>query len=176
MHAPQHVSFPHVQAHASRVRRDGATFFEVNATAFTRAAPQQAWAVLTDYDRLADFVPDLLESRVVSRHATEAIVEQHSAPGFLFVSQSIRLRLRVVEQPVTEIDVALIEGDMQHYAAHWALEPERLGGIDGTRVSFRGAMEPDFFVPPLVGRPIVQAQVRKMVEAVMVEIERRSMH
>jgi len=176
MHAPQHLSSHHVQAHASRVRRDGMAFFELDASAFIRATPQQAWAVLTDYDRLAEFVPDLLESRVVSRNATEAVVEQHSAPGFLFVSQSIRLRLRVVEQPLAAIDVALIEGDMQHYAAQWTLAPERLGGIDGTRVSFRGAMEPDFFVPPLVGRPVVQAQVRKMVEAVMAEIERRSMH
>lgn len=177
MHAQQHHSaFTHVHAHANRVHRNGQAFFEVTASTVVRATPRQAWDTLTDYDHLAGFVPDLRESKLVSRNGRIAVVEQRSQAGFLFVSQSVHMRLRVEETPLSAIDVTLIEGDMRHYAAHWKLAAESTVGIPGTRVDFHCAIEPDFFVPPLIGRPIVQAYVTKMLEAVMAEIERRGMH
>jgi hypothetical protein len=48
--------------------------------------------------------------------------------------------------------------------------------MQGTLISYAGTMEPDFFVPPLVGESAVQANVRKMVAAVVKEIDRRSAH
>jgi ribosome-associated toxin RatA of RatAB toxin-antitoxin module len=176
MHAEEFFPHPMVQANAHRIQQNGEAVFEVNASSFVRATPQHAWRVLTDYDRLAEFVPDLVSSKVVSRTQHEAIVEQRSQAGFLFVSQSIRMVVRITEQPFSKIDVAQVSGDMRHYAAHWELAPFAKDGVDGTRITFSGTMEPDFFVPPLLGTPIVQGNVRKMVEAVASEIERRSAH
>lgn len=171
-----HPAFRHIHAHANRVHGNGQAFFEVTASAVVRATPQQAWDTLTDYDRLPAFVPDLRASKLVSRNGRIVMVEQRSHAGFLFVTQSVRMRLRVEETPLSAIDVTLVEGNMQHYAAHWKLAAEATDGIPGTRVDFHCAIEPDFFVPPLLGRPIVQAYVTKMLEAVMAEIERRGMH
>lgn len=177
MHVQQDKSsFPPIHAHASRAYRNGLAFFDVTASAFVRATPRQAWAVLTDYGRLAGFVPDLRESREVSRDGCTVIIEQRSQTGFLFVSQSVRMILRVEETPQSAIDVSLVEGDMLHYAAHWALTPATMNGNSGTRVDFHCAMEPAFFVPPLFGRPLIQAYVARMLQAVMAEIERRGMH
>lgn len=149
------------------------SMFEVNATGFVRAPQQHAWHVLTDYDRLHEFVPDLQTSTLLSRNGQEAIVEQHSEAGFLFLSQTVHLVVRVTEQPYSNIDVALVAGDMRSYSAHWELAPSVENGIEGTRILFSGVMEPDFFVPPLIGKSIVQVNVTRMVEAVLSEIGKR---
>jgi ribosome-associated toxin RatA of RatAB toxin-antitoxin module len=148
--------------------------FEITATGFVRATQRQAWNVLTDYDRLHEFVPDLQSSTLLSRDGRVAVVEQHSHAVFLFLSQSVHLVVRITEQPDSIIDVSLIDGDMKSYSAHWELMPATEEGVPGTRVNFAGTMEPDFFVPPLIGNAIVQVNVKKMVEAVLHEIERRA--
>jgi ribosome-associated toxin RatA of RatAB toxin-antitoxin module len=176
MPAPAGAQTDAVNASANRVSKNGIAYFDIHASGFVRATPQQAWGVLTDYDRLAEFVPDLVSSKLVSRTTREAVVEQRSRSGFLFISQEVHLVLRIEEQPYSTLEVALIEGDMKHYDAHWELQPVERDGIQGTLIVFSGALEPDFFIPPLIGRPIVQANVKRMVEAVVAEIERRSRH
>ena len=54
------------------------------------AGPALAFAVLTDYDRMADFLPGMLASRVVSRSGNEVIIEQSADQGvFLTDAQAI---------------------------------------------------------------------------------------
>jgi ribosome-associated toxin RatA of RatAB toxin-antitoxin module len=165
-----------VEVTVKKLMKNGQPMFEVNAAGFVRATQRQAWQVLTDYGRLQEFVPDLQSSALLSREGDEAIVEQHSEAGFFFLSQSIHLVVRVKEQPYSIIDVGLISGDMRGYSAHWELAPSAQSGTDGTHITFQGMMEPAFFVPPLIGKSIVQVNVRRMVEAVLSEIEKRSIN
>jgi ribosome-associated toxin RatA of RatAB toxin-antitoxin module len=163
-----------VEVSVKQLIKNEQPMFEVNATGFVRATQQQAWQVLTDYERLHEFVPDLRSSALLSRDGHEVVVEQRSQSGFLFLSQTIHMIVRVKEQPYSVIDVALISGDMRDYSAHWELLPSAQNGIDGTHVTFEGMMEPAFFVPPVIGKSIVQVNVKRMVEAVVSEIEKRS--
>jgi ribosome-associated toxin RatA of RatAB toxin-antitoxin module len=166
--------FNKIEVTVKQLMKNEQPMFEVNATGFARAAQQQAWQVLTDYERLHEFVPDLQSSTLLSRNGLEAVVEQHSEAGFLFLSQRIHMVVRVTEQPYSVIDVALVAGDMRSYSAHWELAPSTQNGIEGTRILYSGVMEPDFFVPPLIGKSIVQVNVRKMVQAVLSEIDKRN--
>lgn len=176
MYAHESFRAEPVQANANRVVRNGEPLFEVTAIGFVHATPEQAWQVLTDYERLAEFVPDLISTRLLSRSGNVARIEQESTAGFLFVSHTLRMLLQIEEAPYTTIDVTLVEGDMKRYDTHWDLEPVDLGGMTGTRVTFSGVMEPKFFVPPLFGRAIVETNLKRTVEAVVAEIERRRKH
>ncbi|HYD60350.1 MAG TPA: SRPBCC family protein [Noviherbaspirillum sp.] len=176
MYAQESFSPDSVQANANRVVRNGEPLFEVTAIGFVRATPKQAWSVLTDYERLADFVPDLISARLLSRSGNVARIENRSRAGFLLLSQVIRVVLQIEEDPYSTIDVALIEGDMKRYDTHWDLEPVSVHGRRGTRITFSGVLEPDFPVPPLFGRSILQSSLQKTLEAVVAEIERRNMH
>lgn len=176
MHAQESPDSRSIRASARRASRDGAFFFEVRAAGFTRATPQQAWRVLTDYERLTDFVPDLVSSKLLSRTPNAAVIEQQSRTGFLFLSLSVRMVVRIEERPLSALDVERVSGDMQHYAARWTLEPVTFAGTRGTRIVFQGELEPDFPLPPLLGDAIVQDNVKRMVEAVIGEVERRSAH
>lgn len=156
--------------------RLGFPSFQLNARQFVAATPQQAWQVLTDYEHLTEFVPDLVHSKVLTRGPHDATVEQVSQAGFLFMSHSVQMVVHIDEQPFSAIDVALVSGDMRHYRAHWALAETFQAGASGTLITYAGELAPKFFLPPLVGQPLVQAQVKKMVAAVMAEIEERVRH
>lgn len=165
-----------VRAHAQRGSRGGDGFFEIEASGFARAGLSRAWDVMSDYDRLAEFVPDLVSSRVLSRTGPVAIVEQVSRVGVMLMSYVVRMQIRIEERPMSALDVSLVSGDMRRYAVRWELESARQGGIDGTLLRLSGELEPRFFIPAMVGQPMVQANVRQLMEAVVAEIERRSAH
>lgn len=176
MHSNESTSREPVRANAKRVVRDGELLFEVNAVGLVRATPEQVWEVLTDYARLPDFVPDLLTVKILSRSGNAVRIEQRSIAGIMFLSHTVRMVLQIDETPGTTIDVGLVEGDMLHYRTRWDVEPASHGAATGTRITFSGVMEPKFSVPPLLGRAIVEANLKRTVEAVVAEIERRTMH
>lgn len=165
-----------IHASASRRSRNGAFFFDVRAAGFARATPQQAWRVLTDYERLDEFVPDLVSSKVLSRNRHQALIEQTSRTGFWLLSLTVCMVMRIEERPHSALAVERVSGDLRHYAGCWTLEADAQAGEEGTRITFRGEIEPDFPLPPLVGDAMVQLNVHRMVEAVVAEIERRSRH
>lgn len=176
---PVHPSFtPNVvQANAQRIHRNGKSFFEVYATGFTTAGHDQVWATLTDYESLSNFVPDLVYSRVISRSGSVSMVEQASRAGAMFFAPLVRMLVRIEEDPQSTIAVSQESGDMQHYTARWELDAVSQGdGAQGTRIVFAGELEPGFFIPAFIGQPVVQANVRQIVEAVIKETEHRTRH
>jgi ribosome-associated toxin RatA of RatAB toxin-antitoxin module len=172
LRAQDNRRFNHIEPMVKHVTKNGQSFFEITAHRFVRATQQQAWRVLTDYDRLPEFVPNLQSSKVISRTGNEIILEQDSKAGFLFISQNIHLVVRVIEQPHSAIDVTFVSGDMKYYVARWEIAPAQEDGLDGARITYSGKMEPDFFVPPLVGAALVENDVKAMVEAVVIEIDK----
>ena len=154
--------------------------FAVTAKMTTNADIARSWKVLTDYDRLAEFVPNLARSQVSSSEGNERIVTQHGFAQFLFIRQNIDLVLHVTEQPMDAIDIRLVSGNMREYQARWelqALPPTRQAGEDGpdgrTRISYAGIIAPDFYVPTLFGATLMKRDLRNMLKAVKAEMEKR---
>lgn len=145
-------------------------FYDIWVDGFVRGTPQQVWKILTDYDQMHMFVPDMVSSKVLSRDAGGVVVAQEGRVRFFFFSKTVHLVLRVTELPFSRIDIALMSGDMKQYASHWELFPMTQDGVTGTRISYTGKLEPDFFAPSLFGSAMVESSVRKMVEAMMLEM------
>ena len=156
----------------TRVQQDQQAFFEIHARGFTRSSQQKAWQVLTDYDRLHEFVPNLLTSKLLERNGSQAVIEENGRFGFLFIRRTIHLVIRVTEHPFSALDIALVAGDMKHYATHWDLAPSSGNDTGGTYLSYTGRVEPDFFAPPLIGAAMLRTNVKRMMEAVIAEIDK----
>ena len=63
------------------------------------ASSKVIWAVLTDYDNLETFVPDMIQSRILERGEEGLIrLEQISANRFLFLKKRVRVVLQVSER------------------------------------------------------------------------------
>lgn len=161
-------------------RAKGYPVFAVTATMTANADVARSWKVLTDYDRLAEFVPNLSRSQVLSSEGNERVVSQDGFARFLFIRQNIDLVLHVTEQPMEAIDIGLVSGNMREYRARWELQavsPTRQAGEDGldgrTRISYAGIIAPDFYVPTLFGATLMKRDLRNMLNAVKAEIEKR---
>ena len=59
---------------------------------------EAVWAVLTDYDRLTSFIPNLISSRVVSREGLEVVLEQEGAQRFAGLRFTAKVTLELRER------------------------------------------------------------------------------
>jgi len=152
---------------AVQVVRHGDSF-EVEATADIDAGVGDAWKVLTDYDRLSEFIPGMLESRVVSRDGFSVVVDQRGETSVLFFTYPIRVRLAIEEQPYERIVSTAISGNFKDLTGVYALQARG----DGLSLRYEGRFTPDFAYPPLLGTLIVRSTVEKRFGAMVQEIEK----
>jgi ribosome-associated toxin RatA of RatAB toxin-antitoxin module len=152
-----------VTVHTSR---DGEAV-EVEAVAEMAVGVARAWDVLTGYDRLVEFVPDLHESRVVSRAGASVVVDQKGEVRFLFFSYPIEVRLAVTEFPRQRIETRAISGNFRELRSTYTLEP-REGGV---RLRYQGRLVPDFQLP-LFGTWVLRSNVEATFRAMVEEIEK----
>lgn len=148
---------------------DRGNAYRIASSGTVAASQAVAWRVLTDYDHLADVVPNLKSARVLARDGDKVIVEQVGAARFLLFSRNIRLVVLVHEQAPNKIDVSLLEGDMKVYRCSWELIPLPSGG---TRVLYHATIEPGFYVPGLIGTNLVRKDIASLMAAVLARIER----
>lgn len=167
---PARASGPVSRAAAVTVERRGDDFL-VAAHAQVAASLAQTWATLSDYDRLADFIPDVSRSRTIARAGASATVAQQASATFGPFRQDFTIVLAVEERPFESIRAEAIEGDFRRFDARYdiaALDPVR------TRIDYRARLEPRAAVPPLLGVAVMRALVRRQFEAMVVEIARRA--
>jgi carbon monoxide dehydrogenase subunit G len=151
-----------------RTAREG-DFVTVSASAVMRVDPRIAWAVLSDYDHLARFIPDVKSSRVVSRDGNKLRVEQTGEVGFIFFKQPVAVLLEVHEEPQRRITARGIEGNVKGLESYYELHasgPE-------VRLDYGGRFDPDFAIPPLIGMPMLRRVIERRFRAMVEEIQRR---
>lgn len=152
-----------------RASRSG-DVLQVEASAeFEGGRLDSAWQVLTDYGRFAEFVPALQTSRVISRDGDSVVVEQKGEARLLFLSYPIDVRLAITEKPREQIVSQAIAGNFREMRSTYALEA-RQGRLI---LHYSGRLEPDFYVPPLIGTYALRSNVESMFRALVDEIERQ---
>jgi ribosome-associated toxin RatA of RatAB toxin-antitoxin module len=132
--------------------------------------PKLIFEVLTDYERMHEYVPDMTNSRIVSREENKWRVEQKGKSGigpFKFKFEVLR---DVELTPVTELKSTLVSGNFKSMRTSTTLKSEG----DNTRLDYIADIEPDFWVPPLLGSAIMKRQVRRQFEAFEAELAKRN--
>jgi ribosome-associated toxin RatA of RatAB toxin-antitoxin module len=88
---------------------------------------ERLWQVLTHYEALADFIPNLSVSQRLP-HPTGGIrLEQVGVQKLLKISFKARVVLDLTEYPCDRIDFTMVEGDFQTFTGAWQLEPMENG-------------------------------------------------
>jgi ribosome-associated toxin RatA of RatAB toxin-antitoxin module len=152
-----------------RQKTDSGNVYQVDARGEVAAAPEAVWRILTDYESMPDFVPDLQSARVLSRSGDDVVLEQNGTAHLLFFRRTIHLVVQVHEQPPSRIDISLVEGDMRIYQCSWRLVP--LPETGGTRVLYSGKLAPNFYVPGMFGANMLRADIRRMMAAVLARLD-----
>lgn len=135
------------------------------------APPATAWGVLTDYDRLADFVSSLEVSRIRTGEDGERLLEQ-TARGRVFVfSRSARVLLRLAERPPEEISFEDTLGqDFDHYSGAWGIAPIE----GGSRITYQLDARRNFAAPGFLARGVMTRNVTALLTEVRDEILRHA--
>ena len=131
-----------------------------------------AWAVISDYDHLAEFIPDMHSSRVIQREGDKVLVEQTGQVGFLIFQQPVEVRLEVHESPQRLIVAHAVGGNLKEMEGRYELERLPSGAV---RLTYSGRLVPGFAVPPVIGTLLVRKLLSEQFTALVHEIVRRDL-
>jgi uncharacterized membrane protein len=156
---------------AVRAERAGGVV-TVRAEAVIEAPAALVWQVISDYERLPQFVPGIRRSAVVLRDGSRVLLEQSGEASFLLFSVPIEVRLEVEEAPPDTISSRAVAGNLRRMSGRYEIRP---GPQPGTvLLLYSGLIEPGFDLPPVFGMAALQWNVEAQFEAMVHEIVRRA--
>ncbi|MGD1906102.1 MAG: SRPBCC family protein [Leptolyngbyaceae cyanobacterium] len=94
----------------------------IKATIAVPGSLEQVWQLLTDYDRLSDFIPNLTLSRRIPHPEQGIRLEQIGSQCFLNIKFCARVVLDMAEQFPHRLDFNMVEGDFRDFYGCWSLE------------------------------------------------------
>jgi len=150
------------------VRIQGKVVF-VDVDFHVRATPREAWAVMTDYDHATEFISKLEKSVILSRTDAILVVSQKGRMGYGPFSVPVETMTEVRLTPYEKMEARLISGNMKKNESTTRL----FADASGTRVAYHLESIPDAWVPPLIGRALVEFETRARFGQLIDEILRR---
>ncbi len=142
----------------------------VSVTIEARASPRLCFSVLTDFDHLADFLPGLQSTRLVSLPGEPLRLREVGRPVLGLSSLAVDVTLAVTLDPPHEFTFARVAGNLRQMRGRWHVA----GDTTHCTIDYRAEIEPGFWVPPLIGPMLIKQQVREQVDALVAEIHRRA--
>lgn len=100
---------------------NGGVHRQVVASITVKASSKDVWNVLTAYEALPEFVPNLANSIVLSREGKRVRLLQEGCKCLLYMVLHARVILDLWEQPEQEISFKQVEGDFNSFQGNWTL-------------------------------------------------------
>jgi ribosome-associated toxin RatA of RatAB toxin-antitoxin module len=101
----------------------------VEATIHLAHPVEAVWQVLSDYDRLSDFIPNLAKSCKIPHPEGGVRIEQVGAQNLRIVTFTARVVLDMAEEYPSAIRFNMVEGDFKGFSGAWLLQ--RIPGLGG---------------------------------------------
>lgn len=131
--------------------------------------PRRAWEVMTDFDRMAGFVPNLSSSKVVARNGNLLKVAQKGTYGLGLWSFPFESMRDVELFPYTKVSSHATSGSMKSMDSVTYLEADG----QNTRVNYNAILTPAMSIPPLIGPALINNEVREQFQGMRDEMVRR---
>lgn len=142
----------------------------ISAVTVVNADARTVWGMLTDYNRLANFVPGMTLSRVVSPpNAPAKVIEQKGEGGLLSLVLPDHVILDLKEQPYSRIGFRSKSGWLMSLQGEWVI----IGDSAPVMLRYRAHVVPAVPPPPMLTDDYVQAEIRLRMDALAREAERR---
>ena len=152
-----------VDRQGNQVRVHAQTDIEVDRTTI--------WATLSDYDHLAQFIPNMSSSRTVSRDGPNVLVEQKGTAGFGPIRRSFAVLFAVTEHLDEWISMSEIVGDFSRFDARYEIVPLAKGR---SRVVYDATIVPWTSTPPLIADAVMRLMIGNQFDALTHEMARRA--
>lgn len=120
---------------------------QISAKIYIPHPAERIWKVLTDYEALVDFVPNLAKSRLLEHPNGGIRLEQVGSQRLLNFNFCARVVLDLEEYFPKQITFFMVEGDFKGFSGTWNLEPQSLNGIMGTNLCYTIQVWPKLTMP-----------------------------
>ncbi|WP_341527749.1 SRPBCC family protein [Nostoc sp. UHCC 0302] len=130
---------------------------------------EQIWKVLTDYEALADFIPNLAKSRLLEHPNGGIRLEQIGSQRLLNLKFCARVVLDLEEYFPKEINFRMVEGDFKGFSGSWSLEPCSIGEYVGTSLCYTIQIWPKLTMPVA----IIENRLSKDLQLNLLAIHKR---
>ena len=147
----------------------GLSGVKVEASQALQVDAATLWDTLTDYNRLATFIPDMVSSRVISAPGAPKRVEQIADAGMFAFVMPDHVVLAMEETPPSQIRFRAVSGKLVTMSGEWRI----VGDAAPVTLVYRAHIVPLGPIPPLGSGFFVEDEVRSRFEAVGREAERR---
>lgn len=142
----------------------------VDASLVAPVPPRQAWDVLTDYEHMADFMPQVNSSKVLERREGRLRVSQSGRIFFGPIPISFDYLREVELTPYSEIRSRVIGGSLKSGAVTTQLIPQGAA----TRIVYHSEAVPNIWVPLGIGEAFIRNSVREQLVTMRDEMLRRA--
>jgi uncharacterized protein YndB with AHSA1/START domain len=150
------------------VARDGELVI-IDAVLIAPVPPAEAWAVLTDFDAMARFVPDLDDSRVTVRAGNRLRLEQRGVVRWGPFARPYTLLRDVELAPNELVQSRGVGGTIRRVRTQ-----TRLAAVaGGTEVRHHLEFVLDVWLPDFVAEAFLRHEVNQQFEAIVEEMLRR---
>lgn len=131
---------------------------------------EKVYALFTDFDDLAQLSKNITDSNIISDDAPDYIVEVESHNCVLFFCKDLKQTQSVLILDDGYISVEDIAGqsDFIYARSVWHIRAYQ----DGTRVTFRSELKPDFWLPALIGPWLFKKRMIADTQAMIEHLEK----
>ena len=148
---------------------DGETYV-LNAVMFAPVSQTVAWDVLTDFDHMAGWVPNVTESKVLKRDDATITIEQRGVAKYGALSFPYDTERKLDLKPMATINSTQIKGSLRRVVSTMMLEPDG----KGTRMTYHLEIVPSLLAGALLSREFVQHEISQQFTAIIAEMVRRA--
>lgn len=151
----------------SVIEADGV--YRVSATFSVPQTPASAVGVLTDFERIPAYMPDIKLSAVREHGDSGTVVEQEAIAKFAMFSKRVHLILQVSQRADTITFRDTCGRSFAVYEGSWVVA--KVG--DGATITYRLAAKPNFEVPGFVLKRLLKRDASDLIERIKAEIAAR---
>lgn len=137
---------------------------------YTPAPPPVAWSVLTDFDNMGKFVPNVKESAIKARDGNTLTVEQKGTARFGLLSFPYTSVRRMELDPQNSILSTQVQGSMKKVVSLMKLTPE----ASGTRLDYRIELIPSGIASTVMSKDFLKNELTEQFTAIVGEMGKRT--
>lgn len=144
----------------------------VKGEIYIAASPQKVWEAITDYGNHKNFVPNVIDSGIISDNGNEKVMFEKGVSGIFIFRRTVNIKMKVWGESQKRLFFERISGDFEVYRGEWVLVDYPQG--QGTFLTYKAEVKPDFFAPEMVVRNVQRRECPLMLSAMKKRAESAS--
>ncbi len=148
--------------------------FQIKAVAIIDAPASYVREVLTDYTHIYRLNPSIIESGVLERHEDGAVSVRTRVIGCAayFCNELDRVeKVRLLPSGDIQADIIPEQSQFKSGQTFWSIKTLAEGSCE---VTYNSEVEPDIFIPPVVGQFLIKKSIRQEMQISFTNLEKIS--